>query len=574
MAKKCIELKVKSCCKVKCDGCRGVTGLTGSTGVTGATGPTGETGSTGITGATGPTGEIGITGSTGNTGVTGPTGNTGPTGITGPTGNTGPTGVTGPTGPTGNFFLNAELITSDQTLDSTNGTLYFFDTSNNNINAILPEGTTGDYVETRLLYGNGLEANINTLPYGTFTLSPSYLLRRLYYDYGYWRALDSTNYSFYTSSHSATFSGTGATGVSGQGSSVALSANGDTLAVGGQYDNNNIGATWIFTRSSGVWSQQGNKLVGSAVGGTYSNQGISVSLSADGNTLAVGGYTDDDFTGATWIFTRSGGIWTQQGNKIVGMGASGLAAQGISVALSADGNTLAVGGEGDNALSGATWIFVRSGGIWTQQGNKLFGTGGVGIGLNQGVSVALSADGNTLATAGYNDNNGVGAVWIFTRSNGIWTQQGNKLVGSGYTGATVGQGKSIALSSDGNTLAVGGIYDSGGTGSTWIFKRNNGVWSQQGNKIVSNNYLGTPHQGTSVALSSDGNSLSIGGSTDSPDLSGAVWNYIQQNSNWYEKSKLAFSGNKEGTSVALSSDANTLAAGAPGFFENYVNIYV
>ena len=87
---------------------------------------------------------------------------------------------------------------------------------------------------------------------------------------------------------------------------------------------------------------------------------------------------------------------------------------------------------------------------FTQQGPKLVGTGAVGRLVEQGFSVALSADGNTAVVGGLNDNLGAGAVWVFTRSNGVWTQQGNKLVGTGAVG-TADQGVSVALSADGET---------------------------------------------------------------------------------------------------------------------------
>ena len=74
------------------------------------------------------------------------------------------------------------------------------------------------------------------------------------------------------------------------------------------------------------------------------NKAIAVSLSADGNTAIVGGFGDNSYAGAAWVWTRSGGVWTQQGPKLVGSGAVGTASQGISVSLSADGNTAIVGG--------------------------------------------------------------------------------------------------------------------------------------------------------------------------------------------------------------------------------------
>jgi hypothetical protein len=130
--------------------------------------------------------------------------------------------------------------------------------------------------------------------------------------------------------------------------------------------------------------------------------------------------------------------FTQQGAKLVGTGAVGSADQGYSVALSADGNTAIVGGPGDGVgAAGAAWVYTRSGGVWTQQGSKLVGTGAVGPEVLQGTSVALSADGNTAIVGGPADDSanstssGIGAAWVYTRSNGVWTQQGSKLVGLG-----------------------------------------------------------------------------------------------------------------------------------------------
>src|SRR5438067_1575871 len=111
-----------------------------------------------------------------------------------------------------------------------------------------------------------------------------------------------------------------------------------------------------------VWAQivqQGEKLVGTGAVGA-AGQGYSVAISADGNTAIVGG--PFGAAGGAWVYTRSGGVWSQQGGKLVGTGAVGGALQGYSVALSADGNTAIVGGEGDNTAAGAAWVFTRSGG--------------------------------------------------------------------------------------------------------------------------------------------------------------------------------------------------------------------
>jgi hypothetical protein len=199
-----------------------------------------------------------------------------------------------------------------------------------------------------------------------------------------------------------------------------LSADGNTAIVGGPYDRS-IGAAWFFTRHDSAWTQHGSKLVGS---GAVENarQGASVALSADGNTAIVGGPYDNSFIGAAWVYKGSGGQWTQQGSKLVGSGAVESARQGTSAALSADGSTAIVGAVGDNWHTGAAWVFTRNGSVWTQQGSKLVGTGAIGN-ASQGASVALSADGNTAVVGGPRDNLYAGAAWVFTRNADVWTQQ-------------------------------------------------------------------------------------------------------------------------------------------------------
>src|SRR5262245_21803690 len=100
--------------------------------------------------------------------------------------------------------------------------------------------------------------------------------------------------------------------------------------------------------------------------------------------------------------------FTQQA-KLVGTGGVGAADQGF-VALSGDGNTAIVGGPFDNSFAGAAWVFTRSGGVWTQQQSKLVGTGAVGA-ARQGSSVALSSDGDTAIVGAPSDNSGTGAAF-------------------------------------------------------------------------------------------------------------------------------------------------------------------
>jgi hypothetical protein len=293
----------------------------------------------------------------------------------------------------------------------------------------------------------------------------------------------------------------------GKGWSVALSADGTTALVGGYYDNNGVGASWVYTRSGNTWVQQ-QKLTGTGNSGN-AWQGFSVALSADGNTAIVGGVIDAGGKGAVWIFTRSGSTWAQQGNKLVGSDIVGGAWFGKSVALASDGNTALVGGYNDNANAGAAWVFTRSGNTWAQEGTKLVGTGAVGA-AGQGHSVSLSADGNIAAIGGAYDDSQKGATWIFTRSGNTWVHQ--KIVVPDVGAAK--QGQSVALSADATTLIIGGVNATSNVSNAWVFTRSGSTWTQPGTTLAGSDAIGTAANGTNVSLSADGNTAMMGSVSD------------------------------------------------------------
>ena len=327
-----------------------------------------------------------------------------------------------------------------------------------------------------------------------------------------------------------------------------------------------FGMLLVAHTAAAQFTQQGLKLVGTASGNA--SQGVSVALSADGNTAIVGGSNDNGNAGAAWIWTRTGVNWTQQGTKLFASDATGNASQGWSVALSADGNTAIVGGQGDNGSIGAAWVWTRSGITWTQQGTKLVGSGYVGTPL-QGHSVALSGDGNTAIVGGPSDNSNIGAAWAWTRTGVVWSQQGTKLFASDAT-ANASQGWSAALSGDGNTAIVGGPYDNS-NGAGWIWTRTGVNWTQQGTKLVGSGATFAALRGSSVSLSAAGNTAIVGGPDDGINQSqGAVWVWTRTGVNWSQLgTKLVGSGwvglgAYQGLSIALSGDGNTAIVGGPG----------
>lgn len=358
--------------------------------------------------------------------------------------------------------------------------------------------------------------------------------------------------------------GTGSLG-SGQQGIVAVSADGNTAVVGGANDDAGTGAIWIFTRAAGLWTQQGSKLVGTDCIGAP-GLGTSVAISADGNTVVAGGSGDNTMVGAAWIFTRTDGVWNQQGSKLVGSNSIGYSMQGAAVAISADGNTVAVGGNGDSYAVGATWIFARSGSTWTQQGAKLVGAGFAST-ANQGSSLAMSADGQTLIVGSVLSVQGNAPVWVFVKAT-AWQQQGGYLTASGSINNAYGQNTAVSVSADGNTFVLGENQDDGQMGAAWIFSRSAGVWSQQGGKLVGTGAVGNAAQGCSVSISADGNTAIVGGNTDNGNT-GAVWVYRRTAGSWAQSgAKLVGTGAAgnadQGNSVAISADGQTILSGGFG----------
>jgi cysteine-rich repeat protein len=433
----------------------------------------------------------------------------------------------------------------------------------------------------------------------------------------------------------------------GFGYSVALSADGSTLAVGAWGEDSaaigiggdqvadfapDAGAVYVYARSGPTWSQQA--YVKASNPGAGDAFGFSVALSADGSTLAVGARGEDsaatgiggnqadnsaEASGAVYVFTRSGPTWGQQA-YVKASNTDAGDEFGASVALSADGSTLVVGAYGEDSAargiggnqddnsavaSGAVYVFTRSGTTWSQQ--AYVKSSNIDANDEFGTSVALSADGSTLAVGGnledsaatgiggnQADNSAVasGAVYVFTRSGTTWSQRA--YVKASNTGAGDRFGASVALSADGSTLAVGASWEAsaatgidgnqannsaGASGAVYVFTWSGPTWSQQAYVKASN--TGSLDQfGYSVALSADGSILAVGAvweasaavgidgnqADNSAGNAGAAYVFTRSGPTWSQQSYVKASNtgveDQFGISVALSADGSTLAVGA------------
>ncbi len=296
------------------------------------------------------------------------------------------------------------------------------------------------------------------------------------------------------------------------GRSVALSEDGSTAVVGAPRENGNGGAVWIYTRSGSGWTQATQ--LDSPEPGLNRHFGVSVAVSADGDTIAVGAPL---LRGRVWVFARSGSNWVPVGSALAGAGEEGEGFFGHSVALSADGETVAVGAPGDNGKRGGAWVFSRSGAGWAQQGSKITAAGEVSEG-RFGSSVALSGDGHTALVGARGNEDGVGAAWIYSESGGGWAQ-GAMLTGGGE--ASEGFGYSVALSANGASALIGAYEGEGGKGDAWLYERSSGTWGSQAQLGAKLTQRGAARYGSSVALSAEGRWRLLGGPFS--EKIGAVW---------------------------------------------------
>jgi hypothetical protein len=303
---------------------------------------------------------------------------------------------------------------------------------------------------------------------------------------------------------------------------------------------NGAGHVLVFQWSGSVWEQLGSDIDAEMAEDRF---GFSVALSSDGQTLAAGAYGNDgsgSSAGHVRVFGWSGSAWEQLGSDLDGEAAS--ANFGDSVALSSGGMIL--------AASGADYarVFQWSGAVWEQLGADL-----------GGASVALSSDGQTLAVgASENDGAGIdaGHVRVFKWSGIAWDQ-----LGSDVDGEAAGDGmESVALSSDGTILATGSEYNDGtgsDAGHVRVFHWSGSAWEQLGVDIDGG--AAGDRFGYRVTLSSDGITLAIGALDAS-----LVQVYQYSGSSWLQLGTdiLGVTTGDRAAHVALSGDGKTLAVGA------------
>jgi len=276
-------------------------------------------------------------------------------------------------------------------------------------------------------------------------------------------------------------------------------------------------AILVATSAQAVFAQTWLQL-GMDIDGDVANAelGDALSISADGLTVAIGERLNDIVdtdAGRVQVFKFISGAWVQQGSDILGVGWDNQF--GSSVSLSSDGSVLAIGAPGNSVngdYSGQVRVFNLISGVWVQVGGDINGETTFD---SSGRSISLSSDGLSVAIgATGNDGNGniSGHVRVYKFVSGTWTQQGLDIEGEA---ADDRSGSYVSINSDGLTVAIGAIENDGGgngSGHVRVYKFISGAWSQQGADIDGEaaGDTGGFIGGGSVSISSDGLTVAMG----------------------------------------------------------------
>ena len=353
------------------------------------------------------------------------------------------------------------------------------------------------------------------------------------------------------------------------GISVSISSDGNTAIVGVPYEDtggSNAGAAYIFVKSGSNWTQQAK--IQALDKQTSDLFGNSTSISSDGNTVIVGAHLEDtggQDAGAAYIFVRSGSTWSEQA-KIQALDKEIGDYFGQSVSISSDGNTAIIGAPHENSgdlNTGAAYIFTRSGSTWSEQA-KIVASDKERSDFF-GWSVSISGDGNTVIVGAHGEDTGgsfAGAAYIFVRSGSTWSEQ-TKIQASDKESRDY-FGRSVSISSDGNTAIAGASYeDTGGSnaGAAYIFVRSGSTWSEQA-KIQSYDKEASDFFGYSVSISNDGNTVIVGAYREGTGGSnaGAAYIFVKWGNFWIQRAKIQASDKEAndafGSSVSITSDGS------------------
>jgi uncharacterized protein (TIGR03437 family) len=341
---------------------------------------------------------------------------------------------------------------------------------------------------------------------------------------------------------------TASDGVPGDQFGWSVSVSGNTAVVGAASRYNAQGAAYVLVSSGGAWSRQ-QELTASD-GAADDQFGYSVSVNGDTAVIGAWGKTINSQLnqGAAYVFVRSGGVWTEQQELTAPDGAGG---DGFGWSVSVSGDTAMIGAPG----MGAAYVFVRSGGAWIEQQELTASDSATGDYFGYSVSVT----GSTALIGAASKNAGQGAAYVFVLgSNGVWGQQQELTASDGAAGDSFG----YSVSMSGATAVIGAPGKSGSQGAAYGFALSAGAWGQQQKLTASDGAAGDSF-GNSVSVS--GSAAVIAAYHKNSDQ-GAAYVFALAGSAWGQQQELTASDGVAGDyfGICVSVSGNMAMIGAIG----------
>jgi hypothetical protein len=343
------------------------------------------------------------------------------------------------------------------------------------------------------------------------------------------------------------------------GFSVALSADGRTALIGAVNRNNGQGAAYVFVLQGHTWVQQQELSASDGVAGD--NFGFSVALSADGRVALISAFEKNNRAGAAYVFRNRGSGFVQEQELTASDGVSGDGFASF-LALSAGGHVALFSAGGKNAFQGAAYVFVDHGSGFAQT-QELIASNSAGAFDQFGAPLSLSADGHTALIGATSTNASTGAAYIFQDHGSGFTQTQELQPSDGASGDSFAN--ATALSPNGQVAVVGSPGHNNSQGAAYVYQARGGNYTFQQEISASDGVAGDFLGFLGAALSRDGQQLLICAAGRN-NFQGAAYVFKTQNGRWTQTQELAASdgaaGDSLGTTAALSYNGNLALIGA------------
>ncbi len=318
------------------------------------------------------------------------------------------------------------------------------------------------------------------------------------------------------------------------GSDSDISRN--TVIVGARYDDDNginSGSVYIYKRDGQAWNEQTKLIASDGVSGDRFGDFVAL----DRDTALIGSPGDPyelNSAGAAYVFHYARGTWTEQAKLVASDGELGDEFGQVAI----DGNTAVISAQSDDDNgfdSGSVYVFKRSRGTWTEQAKLLASDGAPGDQFGR-----IAIDDKTIVVGATNVDYGevgldAGSAYIFALQGDTWTEQAKLTASDAAAGDSFGS--TVAI--NGDTVVIGAIGDDqngNNSGAAYVFTRSNGVWTEQA-KLTASDAAANDGFGR-VAINGKVILISAPRNADKGSRTSTAYVFAQTNGNWIERAKV------------------------------------